>query len=199
MKLVFYYDYVCPFCLLATERIREIAEEFGLKVEWTGIEIHPEIPTEGRKRKKTERTVRISENLRAVAEEDGVDLKLPGFLANSGLCLQAAEFAKEVNRFEKFHKSCYEAYFEKGENIGALETVVEIGRRAGLRASDLRDTLEKGTFAPKTEQNMESAKEKMVFGVPTVYLNGFRAHGAQSRETYRKLIVRELGRRDALH
>lgn len=199
MKLLFYYDYVCPFCFLATERIRGIAGEFGLEVEWTGIEIHPETPPEGRKRKKTERTARIAETLRAAAEEDGADVRLPGFLANSGLCLQAAEFAKEAGRFYEFHESCYEAYLRKGENIGVMETVVEIGRRAGLCADDLRDALEKGTFSPKTARNMESAKENMVFGVPTVYLNGFRVHGAQSLETYRKLVIRELGRGGVLH
>ena len=199
VKAVFYYDYVCPFCFLATGRILGLAEEFSLEIEWKGIEIHPEHPPGGKKRKKTERTVRTARTLAEVAREDGSDVRLPGFLANSRLCLEGAEFAKEKDRFREFHDACYRAYFREGRNIGLLDTAVEIGREAGLRGTEVREALEKGRFRGKIEENMKSARENMVFGVPTLYANGLRIHGAQSGETYRELLRKELERTQSAH
>ncbi len=199
MKLVFYYDYICPFCSLATDRILNLAEEFSLEIQWTGVEIHPRYPAEGKKRRKTEKTVRVTEILQNLAADTGSETKLPGFVTNSRLCLEAAEFAKEKNRFLEFHKACYEAYFGKGKNIGLLETVIEIACESGLCPSELREALEKKTFSPKIEKNMESAAKNMVFGVPTLYLGTLRIHGIQSAESYRKLITKQLARKRTTH
>lgn len=199
MKILLYYDYICPFCFLATERVLGLAEEFGLEAEWLGVEIHPEYPAEGKRRRKTERTVRVSRTLENVAAEAGVEIKLPGFVTNSRLCLEGAEFAKEKNRFMEFHKACYAAYFGEGKNIGLLETVLEAGERADLCPEELSESLRKRSFSEKIEENMESARENMVFGVPTLYLGELRIHGIQPLESYRQLIAKELGRGESLH
>ena len=199
MKILLYYDYICPFCFLATERVLDLAGEFGLEAEWLGVEIHPEYPAEGKRRRKTERTVRISETLGNVAAEAGVEIRLPGFVTSSRLCLEGAEFAKEKNRFMEFHKACYAAYFREGKNIGLLETVLEAGGKAGLCPEELSESLRKGNFAEKIEKNMESARENMVLGVPTLYLGELRIHGIQPLESYRKLIAKELLRQEPLH
>ena len=194
VKAVFYYDYACPFCFLAATRLRGLAAEFPLEMEWRGVEIHPERPPEGKRRKNAERTARIARTLAEAAGEDGADVSLPGFVANSRLCLEGAEFAKSEGRFGEFHEGCYEAYFGEGKNIGNIDTVVEIGGKAGLGEADLREALEKRTFSEKIEDNMKSARENLVLGVPTLYVNGMRIHGTQSRETYRKLVRKELER-----
>ena len=46
---------------------------------------------------------------------------------------------------------------------------------------------------------MKSAGENMVLGVPTLYVNGLRIHGIQSRETYAKLLRKELRRAQSAH
>lgn len=199
MKILLYYDYICPFCFLATERVLGLAREFDLEAEWVGVEIHPEYPAEGKRRRKTERTLRTSKSLENVAAEAGVEIRLPGFVTNSRLCLEGAEFAKEKNRFMEFHKACYAAYFGEGKNIGLLETVLEAGERAGLCPEELSGSLRKGSFSEKIEKNMESARENEVFGVPTLYLGELRIHGIQPVESYRQLIARELMRGESLH
>ena len=199
VKILLYYDYICPFCFLATERVLDLAREFGLEAEWLGVEIHPEYPAEGKRRKKTERTIRISETLENVAAEAGVEIKLPGFVTSSRLCLEGAEFAKEKDRFMEFHKACYTAYFREGKNIGLLETVLEAAERAGLCPEDLSESLRKKSFSGKIEKNMERARENMVLGVPTLYLGELRIHGIQPLESYRKLVAKELLREQSLH
>ncbi len=199
MKLFLYYDYICPFCFLATRRVLDLAREFDLEAEWLGIEIHPEYPAEGKRRKKTQKSALVSKTLENVAAEAGVRVELPGFVTSSRLCLEGAEFAKANNRFMEFHKACYTAYFGERKNIGLLETVLEAGRRAGLAPEQLSESLRRRDFSEKIENNMERARENMVFGVPTLYIGELRIHGIQPVESYRKLIAKQLARAQSVH
>ena len=87
----------------------------------------------------------------------------------------------------------------EGKNIGLLENILEAGKSAGLHPEDLSESLQKRSFSEKIERNMESAREKMVLGVPTLYLGELRIHGIQPVESYRKLIAKELLRERPVH
>ena len=192
MNITFYYDYICPFCYVASKRIQELSEELDLEIEWKGIEIHPEYDPEGKKRKKTQRTEHLSQTLFEIAKEDETEIYLPGFVTNSRLCLEASEYAKSKNSFISFHNEAYNHYFFKRENIGKLETVLEIGENAGLDPGDLEENLRSRTMKERIDQNKRSADEKIVMGVPTLYFNDFRVHGTQSTEVYRAIIKKHL-------
>ena len=199
VKILLYYDYICPFCFLATERVLELAREFGLEAEWLGVEIHPEYPAEGKRRKKTERTVRTSETLENVAAEAGVEIKLPGFVTNSRLCLEGAEFAKEKNRFMEFHKACLHSLFRGREKHRSSRNRFRGGRGCGaLSRGALRVSSEKKLFRKNREEHGKRPG-KHGLGVPTLYLGELRVHGIQPLESYRKLIAKELLRELPLH
>ena len=192
MSIIFYYDYICPFCYIGSNRIQKLSEELDLEITWKGIEIHPEYGTEGKIRKKTPRSEHLEQTLSEIAEDDNTEVTLPGFVTNSRLCLEASEFAKTQNRFSDFHNEVYNFYFNKRENIGKLETVIEIGVVSGLDASALEESLRSREFKNTIDENKKSADEKIVMGVPTVYFNDFRVHGTQSTEVYRTLIKKNL-------
>ena len=192
MKITFYYDYICPFCYIASKRMQKLAEELELKIEWTGIEIHPEYSTERRERKKTQRTRHLTETLHEIAKEDGTEISLPGFVTNSRLCLEAAEYAKTEDRFLQFHNEAYNSYFNLRENIGKLDTVLDIGSKAGLDRSSLEENLRSRTMKEKIDQHKKSADDNVVMGVPTIYFNEFRVHGTQSTDVYRTIIKEHL-------
>lgn len=192
MNITFYFDYICPFCYVASKRIQKLSDELGLEIDWKGIEIHPEYGPEGKKRKKTHRTEHLTQTLFEIAKEDGTDIALPGFVTNSRLCLEASEYAKSKSSFIRFHNEAYNHYFFKRENIGKLETVLEIGENAGLDPGDLEENLRARTMKEIIDQNKKSADEKIVMGVPTLYFNDFRVHGTQSTEVYRTIIKKHL-------
>ena len=192
MKITFYYDYICPFCYIGSKRIQKLADELDLEIEWKGIEIHPEYTAEGRKRKKTPRTHHLMETLYEIAKDDGTEIILPGFVTNSRLCLEAAEYAKTENRFLEFHNQTYNFYFNLGENIGKPETVLNIGEKAGLDVTSLEQNLRERKMREHIDQNKKSADENIVMGVPTIYFNEFRVHGTQSIDVYRTIIKEHL-------
>lgn len=192
MNVTVYYDYICPFCFLGTKRILELSKEFDLTIDWKGIEIHPEFPPQGKKRTRTLKSKSFAETIREMAQEDNMEIKLPGFATNSRQSLEASEFAKVKGRFLEFHIGSYEAYFLEGRNIGDIEIILDIGEKAGLDKSDLSDCLDKRTMFDQIVANKKDAEDNLVLGVPTFMFGKFPVHGNQSTQTMRHLIKRAL-------
>lgn len=194
MKVTFYYDYICPFCYIGKKRILKLADEMDLDINWVGIEIHPEYPAAGRKRKRTPRLVHITQTLKDIAKADNTEIQLPGFITNSRLCLEGAEFARTRGKFMEFHKNTYNAFFKNRENIGDIGVIRGIASKSGMDPDELEQSLRKREMKKKIDDNKKEAGENMVLGVPTIYFNEFRVHGVQTPEDYRNLIIKEIQR-----
>jgi predicted DsbA family dithiol-disulfide isomerase len=190
MKITVFYDYICPFSFIGSRRIQQIGAEYGIEVEWKGYEIHPEYPPQGKKRRQSFRAMRTAESLRSVMEEEETKFKLPGFITNSRLCLEAAEFSKTKGKFIEFHNLCYQSYFLERKNIGDRDTVLEIGNTAGIDRDELELNLKSEEIAGILQSYRRDAQKIDVLGVPTVVFNDFRVHGVQSVETYRSIIAK---------
>lgn len=188
MKITIFYDYICPFCYIGTKRILSIAKEMNLELEWKGIEIHPEYSREGKKRKSTPRLKHITQTLYDIAKEDNTEIKLPGFVTNSRLCLEAAELAKSKGKFLEFHQSAYDAYMKKRENIGKIDVLMDIAKTSGINPGELEHSLKNREMKSVIDENAKLADKKMVLGVPTIYFGDFRVHGVQSPDAYREII-----------
>lgn len=194
MKVTFYYDYICPFCYIGKKRILKLAEEMDFELNWIGIEIHPEYPAAGRKRKRTPRLIHITQTLKDIARVDNTEIRLPGFITNSRLCLEGAEFARTKGKFMQFHENTYNAFFKNRENIGDIEIIRKIAIRSDIDPDELENSLRKREMKDKIEDNKKAAEKNMVLGVPTVYFNDFRVHGVQTPADYKNLIMNEIQR-----
>ena len=194
MKVTVFYDYNCPYCYLGSMSLNELSKEFEMEIEWKGFEIHPEFPPEGKKRSKSIKSIRVSRGVMEIASQDGFQIKLPGFAANSRLGLEGSEFAKTKGLFEKFHKSVYEAYFKKGLNIGDKNTLLEIGSSSGLDKNELEEVLQSRRMYEKIEDNRREAQNNRILGVPTYIFGKFPLHGYQPTETFRQIIQRAFER-----
>ena len=192
MNVTVFYDYNCPFCYIASRRLSVLSREFELSIEWKGIEIHPEFPPEGVKTGKAFKSLLLRETIDEAAGEDGVEIRPPGFAANSRLALEASEFAKTSGGFEAFHYAVYEAYFGEGLDIGNTGVLLSIGESAGIDPGALADSLERRTMRNAIESNQSEAEEYMVLGVPTLIFGSFPVYGCQSSETMRAIIERAL-------
>jgi predicted DsbA family dithiol-disulfide isomerase len=179
------------------KRLEVLEREFALEIDWKGIEIHPEIPPQGIKRSNTLKRKYLVQNLEQLCDEDSLELKLPGILANSRLSLEASEFAKTKNKFRDFHLGIYKAYFQKGENIGEHEVILKVGQESGLQLDELRECLIKRTMLEKIEDNRKEAEGHQVFGVPTFIFDKFSVHGVQSLESLRSILSRAIRQRQA--
>lgn len=131
---------------------------------------------------------------RRLARESGVP-ELPfghaERLDNSGLALEAAEFAKETPVFDFFHDNLFRAHFFEEKNISRLQTVLDIAAASGLDTTALEVALKSRKYAPQVDTYKDMACGQGINGVPTFIINNaYRLVGTQPLEDFRSLLKR---------
>lgn len=168
-------DYICPFCYIGSRRLLHLGDEYDLKVNWRGLEIHPKTPVEGmpvtQLHSNSARRTETKATLRKMAQEENIDLGALDFTTNSHKALLLSEAAKRAGRdiFYALHEKIFHAHFTEGKNIGN-EAVL----RALAREVDLPQALTDAAWSdPVLEQslalNLRAAVTLGVRSAPTYF------------------------------
>ncbi|HET7319485.1 MAG TPA: DsbA family protein [Nitrospirota bacterium] len=172
--------------------VEKLKKEFDIAVEWTGVEIHPETPPEGRPLTELYRAAdieRMMKHIREMGTAFGIGFADRPFLSNSRPALQAAEFARERGPFGQFHSALFSAYFSQGLDIGDLEILAQIARDSNLDADAMLDAVRSGTYLPRLHHAQQEAARLGVTGVPTFFIGaGKSVVGAQPLDVFRKVL-----------
>lgn len=177
--------------------VDKLKKEFEINDEWVGFEIHPDVPSEGvsisRILPKYQQTS-ILQNLSKMGSLHGIEFANVDLLPNSRLAHEASLYAKECNKFDKFHDGIFNAYFSQGRNIGDIEVLLDIGRTAGLDISSLRDVLQAHKYLSQVKLMKKEASGLGITAVPTFIIEKERyIIGTQSIDIFKK-VLREYQR-----
>lgn len=177
MEILFVTDYVCPYCLVAKEALRQAMEITGQQVH---ITTQPyELTPEPKEQVDTWHDARRRAGYQVLEEpcrKLNLPMKLPPKVIPrpyTRLAFEGWFYACEHGRGEAYSDAVYKAYFLEEQDIGKIPVLKEIARRVGLDAEDFAEALEKGTYT-------ESEKEAVAYsrnvlkptGVPTIYIDG---------------------------
>ena len=195
-------DYVCPFCYLAEPTLKQLAQEFGERVEivWRAFELRPEpVPTLDPQ----------GEYLRDIwaravypmAAERGMTLRLPPVQPRSRTAHEAAAYARKRRRFPEMNEALFRAFFEHGEDIGDADVLAKCATAAGLDAAGLRESLRDGRHREEVLADEQLANALRISGVPAIAIRSEGElleqarflQGAQPYGTIRTLVARALG------
>jgi predicted DsbA family dithiol-disulfide isomerase len=172
--------------------VDKLNQEFDLRVEWLGFEIHPETPQEGTPLSTLFPRIdakSMTQSLNNAGAPFGIAFAKIARISNSRLSLEAAEFAKDHDRFNGFHRALFEAYFSQGRDIGSVEILASIAGDAGLDAGSMKAALQAGKYRPMIEHARQEAVRLGVNAAPTfIIANRDRIVGAQPLQVFRKKL-----------
>ena len=191
-KIKIFSDYIWPFCYIGKGIVEQLKKEFQLDVTWVPYEIHPETPLEG---------VLLSEKFQHV-DRDAMftglnrsgkpyDIRFNKIerLYNSRTALELSELARDKGVFDQVHNDIFIAYFHEGKNIGDLEVLCDIAKRAGLKKGDVEAILKNETYKERLAVAMVEGKEKRVSAVPTfIFSDNQTLTGAQPLEMFKFIL-----------
>lgn len=130
-----------------------------------------------------------SDSVAPLAEQLGVTMKFPPVKPRTRLAHEAAHWARGQGRFEDYHDEIFRAFFERGEDIGEVDVLIEIAQELGLDNNSLRQALINHEFAESVIVDEGEAARLNVSGVPAFVANRKAAlSGVQPVENLRKLI-----------
>ncbi len=196
MEIMFFSDYVCPYCLVAKTALQKaIAELEGgdkIKLEYLPFELTPP-PAE---RVDTYHDETRREHYRVLEEpclQLGLDMKLPPHVVPrpyTNLAFQGYYFAGEHGKEAAYNSEVYEAYFIREEDIGDPEVLCRLAKKVGLDAGLFRQALKQGTYKEQLQEaNRYARQEKKIQHVPTIFIDGREVTAeAYTVDAYLKLL-----------
>lgn len=199
-------DYVCPFCYLEEPILNQLHQEYpdAIRIEWRAFELRrepvPMLDPNGEYLRTT-----WKRSVYPMAQERGMTLRLPSVQPRSRRALEAAEFAREKERFEAMHHALFRAFFEEGLDLNDLDVLLKIGTGVGLEREGLRAALETGQYTQRVIEDERQASELGITGVPTMLITlqgrpleqAIVVSGAQPYEAVRPLVERVLQKKTA--
>ena len=175
--ILFVTDYVCPYCLVAKEALKEAMIETGTeaRITWQPMELtmEPEerVDTYNDPVRKGRYQVLVEP-----CKKLGIDMKLPPNVVPrpyTRLAYEGWHFACDKGLGEKYNDLLYKAYFIDEKDIGDIDVLVSLAESIGLDGAEYRTALENGTYTEKQRKMSMYAREVIrPRGIPAIYIDG---------------------------
>lgn len=177
LDILFVTDFVCPYCLVAKEALRQSLEELGMEAE---ITLQPlELTAEPEPRVDTCHDERRKAHYQLLVEpckELGLDMKLPPNICPrpyTRLAFEGYFYAKEQGQGEVYGDKVYRAYFIDEKDIGDMELLSDLAAESGLDREDFKKALIDGIYGKEEKEAVRHSREDLkVKSVPTIYIDG---------------------------
>lgn len=197
VTLEVFSDYVCPWCYLGDNRVKKLKENFEIEVKLVHFPLHPETPNEGRRLMDlfgTDQAGIDEKNTRmhGLMAADGLPFKDRTHTYNSRLAQEIGTWADTLPGGAAIHDLFFEAYFVEGRNIGDVEVILDVVRKAELDVDAAREVIETRSFKDAVDADWSKSHAYGVTGVPTFVAGGHGMVGAQPYEALAAFVT-ELG------
>lgn len=175
---------------MAEPAVKELQRgEENVEIIWRAFELRPEpvptLPPDG------EYLTRVwDSSVYPLAERLGMKMKLPPVQPRSRLAHEAAKWAGAQGYFDVYNKALFQAFFERGEDIGEIEVLAWLAADLSLDGEALKKSLENGEFLESVIDDEREAQQMGLSGVPA-FIAGREAAttGVQSLESLQKLLA----------
>ena len=107
---------------------------------------------------------------------------------NSRLAQELAKWAESEGQGDEFHAAVFRSYFVHGENIGKIDTLVELAESVNLSGKDAEAVLKTRAFKLDVDKDWARSRELGVKAVPTFVCDKQIVVGAQPYETLERLV-----------
>lgn len=180
LNILFVTDYVCPYCLVAKEALKQALEETGIEAQ---ILMQPlELTEEPKERVDTYHDETRKAHYQILVEparQLGLDMKLPPAVVPrpyTRLAFEGWYFARKFGLEDAYSDRMYRAYFIDEKDIGDLEVLVSLAESIGLDPAEYRKALLAGTYSKEEKEDVAYSRNVLqVKGIPAIYINGQKA------------------------
>ena len=190
-------DYVCPWCYLGDNRVKQLKQNYNIEVKLVHFPLHPDTPAEGRTLQDMfgsgpEDIKAKNTRMKGLMEAEGLPYNERSHTYNSRLAQEIGSWAETQPGGDAIHDKFFEAYFVDRRNVGDIEVIIDVVKSAGLDEDQARTVLSERTFKDAVDADWQKSHSYGVTGVPTFVSSGQGLVGAQPYETLEQLMV-EVG------
>lgn len=202
IKLDILSDPICPWCHIGKAHLFRALQkrpDHPFVLEWHPFQLNPDMPEEGMDRRAylegkfggKEAAVRAYAPVVEAAETAGLEIDFEGIKTtpNTINAHRLIHWAGLEQKQTHVVQALFEAYFEKGRDIGDIATLTDIGVACGMEREMLERLFASDADLDDIRARDAHARERGVSGVPTfVVANQHVLRGAQPPELWAQAI-----------
>ncbi|MEQ8505707.1 MAG: DsbA family oxidoreductase [Rhodospirillales bacterium] len=172
ITLEVFSDYVCPWCYLGDNRVKQLKDAYNVDIKLVHFPLHPETPAEGRTLADMfgvgdDEIAAKNARMQGMMQAEGLPFKDRSHTFNSRLAQEVGKWAETQDGGEAIHDKFFEAYFVDQRNIGDVEVILDIVKSAGLNVDEAAKVIEDRTFKDAIDADWAKSHQYGVTGVPT--------------------------------
>jgi predicted DsbA family dithiol-disulfide isomerase len=200
-SITVYSDYVCPFCYLGRESLRQYQEqrEEPLEIDWRPFDLRSQkrnpdgtIDHSVDDGKGEDYYEQAKQNVRQLQEKYGVEMTLDIATDIDSLPAQVASYYVaehyDYATWLAFDRAVFDALWQDGADIGATDLLVDLATEAGVDGDEIRSALDDDALRAEVREQFSAAQQQGVTGVPTFAYDGYAARGAVPPEHLERLV-----------
>ena len=127
--------------------------------------------------------------LRQRGKEFGIVFGDRTLLSNSRLALEAAEYARDMGKFESFHETIFRYYFTEAYDIGSIDVIKSVAIEIGLNTDDTMKAISEKRYRSVLDEARKEGEKINLTGVPTFIINGkYKIVGAQPLYVFKEVF-----------
>lgn len=198
-------DVMCPWCYIGKRKLEDALQELDgidVSIRWRPYQLDQTLPPEGRDRKEylenkfggPERAQEIYANIEKAGREEGLDFAFdkiavsPNTLDAHRLIRWAANEGEAVQNHVV--ERLFKLFFIEGANIGRHDVLIGIAEESGMDGSIVRGLLATPKDCDAVEQEIETARQMGVTGVPCFIIEEkYALMGAQPAKQIKAAII----------
>ncbi len=203
MRVDIISDTICPWCYVGKRRFeRALLARAGndpVEIVWWPFQLNPSMPGQGMARASylaerfgsPERASEIYRQVEAAGRAEGIPFAFDriGTTPNTMNSHRLIAFAGVAGCQNEIVEILFRRYFEQGENIGALDVLIDCAVEAGLESEQVRTFLI-GDAARDDVQNGDVAARRLgINGVPCFIIDArYAISGAQDPDVFQRIF-----------
>lgn len=191
---------MCPFCYIGKRNFETALEQFsnknGIEVEWKSFQLDPSLQevqdsnytdylmvSKGLGRPQVEGMLN---NVTQMAKGVGLEYDFDrAVMVNSFKAHRVLQLAKMRGLGDAAEERLFRAFFTEGRNIADDDTLLELGKEAGLNETEIRSSLSDERYSDMVKQDIQEARAIGVTGVPFFVFNRkYAVSGAQPPQAF---------------
>lgn len=175
MELSLYYDYACPWAYLGSCRAEAYFRDLGVEIDFRPVHLarlkEPGAgkPPELGPRKQANAVNDIRHWAEAIGAEISPDARAL-YKSDTSLALRCALVAKDQGKFREFHYPAYRARWARARDLAQEAVLEELIAGAGLDPDTVLARARTPELEARLTRETQTAIERGVFGVPTIFV-----------------------------
>lgn len=198
-------DPICPWCYIGKAHFEKAVEAKGVQpfdIFWRPFQLNPDMPEGGMNRRAylegkfgAERAEQFYKQIEDTAKAAELDVRfdLIETTPNTFDAHRLIRWARSTGMQSAVVNQLFVRYFERGENIGDRDLLIEVGHSVGMERDVVAELFASDADRELLQTEEATAREIGVNGVPTFIVAGKHVvTGAQPPEMWEN-VLEELG------